>query len=315
MLIDNTFNNIELMVKAAAAAGRLGPGRNFFVGNGTAQHQQKGASDANSGTPVDPFATIDYAVGRCTANRHDNIIVLQGHAENVTAAAGIDLDVAGITLLGLGSGTLTPTITFTTATTADIDIDAANVTIDNFRFAQTFDALAAPIDVNAAWFTMRNCRSVVANATTQATRWILTDAAATGMRLLDSEFLGVRTVGATAGEVSIITLTGGSDILIQGCNIQGRCTTTIGPVQVLTTEVLGLTIRDCYIANWTTASTTCVLPVSPSEVVIRDNTFVITDNLTLAPVTLAGGLIQFAGRNFVINDTDETGAIVGAVSA
>ena len=60
-------------------------------------------SNSNDGTFQKPFATIDYAVGRCTANAGDIIVAMPGHTETVTAAAGLDLDVAGICILGLGA--------------------------------------------------------------------------------------------------------------------------------------------------------------------------------------------------------------------
>lgn len=43
---------------------------------------------------------MDYANGRCTANNGDVVFVQAGHTETVTAAAGLDLDVAGVTLGG-----------------------------------------------------------------------------------------------------------------------------------------------------------------------------------------------------------------------
>src|SRR5574341_1596957 len=75
----------------------------YWVYNGTVlPTNHKNGSDGNNGTFSAPFATLDYAIGRCTANRGDIIVVKEGHAENVTTANGIDLDVAGITVIGLG---------------------------------------------------------------------------------------------------------------------------------------------------------------------------------------------------------------------
>lgn len=316
MLVDTPFDNIEKLAKAAAAQGRLGPGRNFYVAGSVAQHGARAASDTtNRGGFLDPFSTIDYAIGACTASRGDNIIVLPGHAATVTAAAGIDADVAGITILGLGDGSLTPTITFTTATTADVDIDAANITFDNINFVVAIDAAVAPIDVNAGYFTMRNCRATVADGTYQAVRFLLTDATGSvGLRLLNCTFLGQTTVGAAGDAVSIVTLTGGDNVLIEGCRIEGRCTTTIGPIENLTTATTNLVVRKCELANWTTSSTTCIDTVAATTLKVVDCDFIITDNATLAPVDTTG-VVQLSGRNYVTNTTDETGALVGTVSA
>ena len=56
--------------------------------------------DGNKGTRARPFATLDYAIGRCTANNGDIIMVMANHAETITGVAGIALDVAGVTVIG-----------------------------------------------------------------------------------------------------------------------------------------------------------------------------------------------------------------------
>lgn len=131
------------------------PGDIWFVGSTVT-----GASDsAGFGrNPDAPFATLDYAVGNCTASKGDVIYVLPGHAEVVTAAGGLDLDVAGISIIGLGNGTLQPTVTLTTANTADVDVDAASILIENIHFKSGFADIAACIDVNATDCTIRGCR-------------------------------------------------------------------------------------------------------------------------------------------------------------
>jgi hypothetical protein len=122
-------------------------------------------ASAGDGTFVRPFRTIDQAVGACTAGRGDLILVKPNHAETLTAAAGIDADVAGITIMGLGNGDDMPTITFTTATTADVDIDADNIAIKGIRFVCGIDSQAALIDVNAKNFTLEGCEFLESSAT------------------------------------------------------------------------------------------------------------------------------------------------------
>ena len=128
-------------------------GNVFFVDSGHAQ-----AADAvGHGTVERPYATIDYAVGQCTASNGDYIVAMPGHAEVVSAAGGLDLDVAGITVIGIGRGASMPTVTATSAT-GDVDIDAANVTIEGLNFVAGVADNAVTIDVNAVDFTIRNCR-------------------------------------------------------------------------------------------------------------------------------------------------------------
>lgn len=107
--------------------------------------------------PDDPFATIDFAIGQCTASQGDTIFVMPNHAEAISAAAGIDADVAGISIIGLGEGVNRPIITLDTLTTTDIDIDAAGITFKNLIFTANFADIAVCIDVNADDFTIEDC--------------------------------------------------------------------------------------------------------------------------------------------------------------
>src|SRR3972149_2755330 len=86
------------------------PGEVFFVHSGT------GTNGAGYGkNPDAPVATLDYAVGLCTADKGDVIFVMPGHAENIGSATACVLDVAGIKVIGCGYGTLRPTLSITTA--------------------------------------------------------------------------------------------------------------------------------------------------------------------------------------------------------
>lgn len=122
------------------------PGNVWWVGNSTTLLPGMiGASDGNPGTFLKPFSTIDYAVGRCTANVGDIIMVRPGHAETISTAAFITLDVAGVAIVGMGLGTNRPTLSFS-ATGSTIAVSASNVSIQNFLFlgtaATTFTATA-----------------------------------------------------------------------------------------------------------------------------------------------------------------------------
>ena len=195
------------------------PGKVFWVYNGSALLTgQKAGSDGNKGTFDAPFATIDYAIGQCTADRGDIIFVKAGHSETITAAAGIDADVAGIAIVGLGSGRNRPTINFSTAATADIDIDAANITIKNFFIDVTgIDEVTAALDVNAADFTLEGCEVLMADGTGQAVEFIVTAAAADRMSVLNNIIRA-----PNAGANNAISIEGTPDgIVIAGNRIYG----------------------------------------------------------------------------------------------
>lgn len=128
------------------------PGEVFWVNNsGVLPRNGVGGSDGNDGTYLRPFSTLDYAIGRCTASRGDIIVLMPGHVEEITAAAAITCDVAGVAIIGLGLGSLQPQMHFTTDAGADIDITAADVTFYNINFkAGVQDITPGALDIGAA---------------------------------------------------------------------------------------------------------------------------------------------------------------------
>jgi len=139
-------NGISNLVLRNVPLVSTNPGRVFFVSNSTnTQPGQVGGSDGNPGTYQKPFATINYAVTQCVANRGDIIIVEPNHAETISSATSLVIGVAGIAIIGLGVGSSRPTLTFSTANTATIAVTAANVTIQNFLFVANFADIASAI--------------------------------------------------------------------------------------------------------------------------------------------------------------------------
>ena len=96
-----------------------------------------GGADQGKGTFRKPYATLDYAVGQMTASNGDVIMIKAGHAETVSAHDFVDVDVAGLEIIGLGQGRNRPTFTWTTAASAaasSFTIGASNTTIRNLVF-------------------------------------------------------------------------------------------------------------------------------------------------------------------------------------
>ena len=106
----------------------------LFVDSGGAN-----AYDADDGVHghlmENPLATMDYAVGLCTAGEQSIILVAPGHAETqASSGALVTGDVAGVKIIGLGIGTLRPTITLSSSTGAvAFTVTAANVGIANIK--------------------------------------------------------------------------------------------------------------------------------------------------------------------------------------
>ncbi len=125
------------------------PGQVFWVSNATTLGPGDiGGSNSNPGTYNQPFADIDYAIGRCTANRGDLIMVKPGHAETLSAVGAIAADIAGVGIVGLGTGAKAPTLTVTLATAGVINISVANTSWVNIRFVMGV-ADAEPISMGA----------------------------------------------------------------------------------------------------------------------------------------------------------------------
>ena len=122
----------------------LTTGSVFFVSSVTGSNGNDGLS------PSRPWSTVDYAIGRCTANNGDHIIVMPNHAETSTNTAGFwAFDIAGITCIGLGQFNQRPRLLLDAGTTASVTVSAADVTIRNIVIAAGTADVVNAIDVTA----------------------------------------------------------------------------------------------------------------------------------------------------------------------
>jgi hypothetical protein len=191
-------------------------GARFFVHNAT------GTDGAGFGSaPGSPFKTLDYAVGKCTADAGDIIYVMPGHSEVLAAANGVDVDVAGVRVVGLGIGDNRPHFHFT-ATDSTFAIGAAGVTVENLRFLAGISAVVVGVDVEAAGtgFTIKNCEFYYGGTTT----WDFVLALQLMVGADRATIIGNRFLGepAVAGCASAIKLTGAvHNVRIQGNEFVG----------------------------------------------------------------------------------------------
>lgn len=242
------------------------------------------------GTADRPFATIDYAIGRCTANKGDTVLVMPGHTETVTAAGGLALDVAGVSVIGMGSWGNRPTLTFTTATAASMLVTAAGCRFSNFNVVLTgVDALANPLHIQAADFTLDDCLVTGANATNQAVLALLTTAAANRLRVVGNRFLGTVDAGMTAA----IRLVGGDGADIAFNEFMGAYTGTIGAIENVTTALTKCFVHDNKINNLTAACTKAMVFVTGATGQISRNYMQILSGT--APIT--GDAMSWVGGN------------------
>jgi len=101
------------------------------------------------------YSTIDAAVGACTANNGDIILVAPNHAENISTATSLVVDVAGVSIIGLGTGQNRPTLTYT-ATAGSIELDAANCVFKNIRLVSSISAVVVGVNVDADGITLED---------------------------------------------------------------------------------------------------------------------------------------------------------------
>lgn len=269
----------------------------FFVSSGI------GSNSNDGGSPSSPLATIDYAIGLCTANNGDVIIVMPGHAETISAAGGITVDVAGVSIIGLGLGLLKPTISFS-ATASTFLISAANVYVANLRVTPTIDEVVKMFSVTAAYVTLdniehfetascqtiqflltsaaadyltvKNCYHYQANAATAAQLWIQL-VGCDNARILDNVFILTLQNGATCAVINATTA-------VVNCEIARNVIKQIGG----TTQV------------------SAILLVSTSTGYVHDN------RVAAAVTTLAGTVAlasAYGAENYVSHTANQAGIL------
>lgn len=286
------FNNVTIR---GVPITQSHPGQVYWVGNATTVLPgHVGGADGNPGTFSAPFATLEYALSRCTANRGDIIFIKPGHAESIASATALNFDVAGVAIVGLGAGTKRPTFTFTTANTATIPVTADNMSVLNCRFVANFLAVAAAFTVAAAaYFTVDKCD--------------FTDTSAI-LNFLSA----VKT-----------TVTVNADWLeISNCYIKSDATTkSVAPIVILGT-MTGLTVKDNFVVQ-TVAQNNVSQLVSHADLVMtalrveRNKVYCVnTDTATGAVLvsttaTTGSGIIQ----DNVIRALDVAAAILVTATA
>jgi hypothetical protein len=217
-------------------------GTAFWVGSAVS-----GATDGSGygRNPDAPFATIDYAVNQTTANAGDVIYVLPGHAESLTAAAAIDIDVAGVKVIGLGDGSKRPTITMAHAD-ATVEMAGANCTIQNVLFISTADSTIV-LDVNAADCSVVDCEFRYSTGKEFVTAIDINGGAANACdRTLIS---GCVFMSPVAGADRAIELGEVADsVVIENCSVWGDYADA--GIHNITGKVMtNLMIRDCFVQN------------------------------------------------------------------
>lgn len=242
MGLTNFPNGISSFGIPVMGAGDLTTtGNIWFVSSGS-------GSDGNTGTDKDhPFATLDYAIGKCTASQGDIIIVMPGHAETTTAIAA---DVIGISIIGLGVGRSRPTFTATTAASDLIDVTVASVKIQNIRLIGAASGCTGLISLVAgADFQAIGC-SFEHGATP-------TSAISVGATSPRFSFIGCNFLGSANGPAAAIDIvaTGDDDFIVKNCIFNyGRYGLDTAGIRANADAADGGTIDSCIFIGMDTAA-------------------------------------------------------------
>jgi hypothetical protein len=135
--------------------------------------------------------------------------------------------------------------------------------VQNLLFTGGIDALASPIQVQAADFALIGCEW--RDVTGQCTDCILTTAAATRMLIKDFRYDGDTAAGTNAG----IAIVGGDRITIEGLHMDGNF--AVGGIDIRTTATTDLEVRDVVFRTRNSADIFLIDTITASTGVIGPN--------------------------------------------
>lgn len=216
----------------------------YFVDS---SHAAATDSVSSGRAPDRPFATLAYVMTNAASltpalAAGDVIYIAPTHAETIAAAGGIACATAGVKIVGLGWRSSRPTFTFS-ATTSTWTITAAGVYIQNIRVTSGVAELVKMFSVSAADVTLDAVDFVDAGATFTTIQFLLTTAAADGIRVINCDHW--KGTAAAATEVWI-ELVGADRATIENNRLRLTCRNNAG-VRTLAatgTACLGLIVNN-----------------------------------------------------------------------
>lgn len=292
----------------AAALPVQGTGKTFVVGKtGLANIDMiKQLFKAYPDGTIRFFATIDAAIGACTANAGDVIYVLPGHTEAVTSTS-LNLDIAGVSIIGISIGSLKPTLTFG-ATSSVINVTAANCKVQNLRLtAGVGDVVTAFLHATAAQNTQYidieffasstynfiNCYTLGAANISDGCRW-------------ERNYL--RT--ADAGQLALaVTAAAHNDLKFYN-NYVVHAAAAAGLLTAGAADLLGLDVRGNFVQTGQTDGSVGTLVITTSTAssgAIVDNDVKTADAAANVAIPIASKV--YAARNYVAG-ADEVGTVI-----
>ena len=276
-------------------------GTYFFVDSNT------GSDGPAMGQTSDlPLASIDYAIGLCTADKGDVIVCMPGHADAPTAA--ITADIAGITIVGLGVGRNRPSITAAHGTgTNVVSIEAANVTIENLRWVAgtTSSSNSVQIAIAATDFELSNC---VVEMGAKNLIGVTFTSVASRFNIHDTVFLGT----AANPDVAIDASGSGTanDWTVARCDfnfMNGSADLDLAGIRS-TKPATGVTIRDCRFLGMTLTA----IDFDSSATGLLENLSVFSLNATVDEMI---DVAHMGAIGVKISDATKSGATIPATTS
>lgn len=269
---------------------RFTTGNIFWVDSGSAT----GSDSAGYGqNPDAPFLTLDYAIGNCTANNGDTIYVMPGHAENLGADSAVDVDVAGLRIIGIGWGGSRPTFT-ATAVAGDFKLASSCNWIENLLFVGGIDATTGMIEVAGTDNTLVDIE--YRDVTGQATDVLMFIDGADRCHVDGFKFIGA----AAAGANSAISVNGADDLHLENLYIYGNF--AVGAIDFRTGASARANIHDAKIWTANAADICIVDTITGSTGFIGPNLqLMLTDNAANITEACTGATFHYIDPIYVCN--------------
>ena len=275
-----------------ALTGLFEPGNQFFVDSGV-------GSDSNTGLAWgagSALATVDAAIGKCTANNGDIIWVAPGHAETwTTTGAKLVADIAGVRIIGLGQGSNRPTFSFGhTGTTWTIS--AASVTLANLLLVTAIDSVTTYGTISGADCTLIGIETRDVTDKEVVDAWTVT-----GDRLTVKDYFHNGYTGGNAN-ARVFKMTGVDNALFEKCRFMTKVTTAV--INFSGTACTNVVVKGCdFLVTSTTDLSKTVVDT------IGGSTWEVVDCFDL------GAGSGFSGGSGGALAKDDTGAVTTAVAA
>jgi hypothetical protein len=275
-------------------------GSYFYVHSGTGSNASGGGS-----SPSAPLATIDYAIGLCTANKGDVIVVMPGHAENIAAATTLALDVAGVQIVGVGRGRNRPVLTFTN-TAGKIPITGASCRMSNLALIASVSAVVTGISVEADDVELDNLYMGFDETGDDFAIMVLVSAK-DRLCVRDSMFVAENTAGCNAGIQFVDAL----DTQIVNNVFEGDYTTAV--LNGVTTLSTGVFVVGNIMRNSDTTAGVLLTTAANSTGLAAYNSGGTLYSTNITAPWANTGLLSI--QNFVVNVVTETAGITPATAS